>query len=106
MKFFRDYSDKTLLGETIAQIDDYQTLKRKDILRSEQSDIDSFASNVLAFHFKSGSSLYLRPSGTEPKIKFYSQVYFSEGSLSDNKHHAANKIRKFESTIKELVEKL
>lgn len=106
MNYFRNYKDEKLLGETIAQIDDYQTLKKNDVLRDEQTNIDSFPSNVLAFHFKSGSSLYLRPSGTEPKIKFYSQVYFSEGTLSDNKHFAANKIRKFESTIKELVENL
>lgn len=52
-------------------------------------------SNVLGYHFDGGDRLYLRPSGTEPKIKFYIMVQEQQGNLADKKTRAAKKIEDF-----------
>ncbi len=57
-------------GKTVSVIEDYQTSVRKTTDGSEEA-IDLPKSNVLKFKLEDGSWFCLRPSGTEPKIKFY-----------------------------------
>ena len=64
------------------------------------------ASNVLGFEFESGDLLYLRPSGTEPTIKFYTMVQVSEGDLQTKKELASSKISAIESEIHKIIESL
>ncbi|MFX3675482.1 MAG: phospho-sugar mutase [bacterium] len=52
-------------------------------------------SNVLGYHFEDGDRLYLRPSGTEPKIKFYIMVQEKNGSLAEKKSKAKSKTESF-----------
>jgi phosphoglucomutase len=49
---------------------------------------------VLGFTFVNGDQLFLRPSGTEPKIKFYIMVGEHDGSLAQKKKRAQDKIKK------------
>jgi len=63
-------------------------------------------SDVLGFVFESGNVLYLRPSGTEPKIKFYTMVTVEDGSLVKKKDIADKKIQEIESYINEVIEGL
>lgn len=53
---------------------DYLTLKEKDLVTGEEKTIDLPVSNVLQFILEDGSKISVRPSGTEPKIKFYFSV--------------------------------
>ncbi len=61
-------------GERIVQIDDYQNAKSLNVATGNSSDIDIPTSNVLIYHTEKGSRIAARPSGTEPKIKFYISV--------------------------------
>lgn len=64
-----------VLGDSnIVTIKDYQTGEEQDLISQTVSDIDLPSSNVLQFVTKDGSMVTVRPSGTEPKIKFYCSV--------------------------------
>ncbi|PTM08699.1 MAG: phosphoglucomutase [Bacteroidetes bacterium] len=61
-------------GSKVVRIDDYQLSVSKDIITGKESNINIPKSNVLIYHTEDGSKIALRPSGTEPKIKFYISV--------------------------------
>lgn len=62
---------KTIGGETIVKIADYQQSILINLQNGSETPIDLPKSNVLIFHTDKGSMIAARPSGTEPKIKFY-----------------------------------
>jgi phosphoglucomutase len=64
------------------------------------------ASNVLGFTFKTGDQLFLRPSGTEPKIKFYAMVSDRSGTLAERKAAAKKKTDILEAFILKTCEAL
>lgn len=68
---FREKPMKTIHGIRVTGIKDYQALTYKNLDTGESSPIDLPASNVLQFLLEDGSVISIRPSGTEPKIKFY-----------------------------------
>ncbi len=105
MEYFRSY-DQNELVEEIEALEDYQSLTLKNWATKEQSPIHFVKSNVLGFIFKSGHKLYLRPSGTEPKIKFYIMISENEGSLSEKKQKATQKTQLFLDLIKKTAESL
>jgi phosphoglucomutase len=76
MKKFRNDPPLELAGSRVTQVIDYQTLKRRDLLTGQETAIDDKpgSSNVLQFFTQDGSKVSVRPSGTEPKIKFYFEV--------------------------------
>jgi phosphomannomutase len=61
-------------GDKVVRIDDIQSGISKDLKTGHEHFIDLPASNVLQFITQSGSKISARPSGTEPKIKFYFSV--------------------------------
>ncbi len=61
-------------GEKVKYLYDYQTSVRKDLINGTTSDIDLPKSNVLIYETLEGTRMAARPSGTEPKIKFYFTV--------------------------------
>lgn len=63
-------------------------------------------SNVIGYHFKNGNRLYLRPSGTEPKIKFYIMIQEKEGSLAQKKAKASKVTDEILAFINETAEGL
>ena len=72
---FRENPPKELAGSNVAVVKDYGTLKTKNLLDGSETDIDQKeTSNVLQFFTEDGSKVSVRPSGTEPKIKFYIEV--------------------------------
>ena len=83
MTNFRNFSDNTLVGNRILEIRDYS---------KEYADLPK--SNVLGFFFENGDQFYLRPSGTEPKIKFYIMIQEKNGSLTEKKKQALVKTEK------------
>ncbi len=61
-------------GQRIVCIEDYQTSKGRDVLNKSEFDLTIPKSNVLIYYLEDGSKICARPSGTEPKIKFYFSV--------------------------------
>ncbi|WP_085521244.1 phospho-sugar mutase [Tuberibacillus sp. Marseille-P3662] len=68
---FRSEPPKVVAGQTVEVIEDYQSSKRQLISSGTVETIDLPKSNVLKYKLTDGSWFCLRPSGTEPKIKFY-----------------------------------
>ncbi|MDG5492139.1 phospho-sugar mutase [Psychroserpens sp. SPM9] len=61
-------------GAKVVSIEDYQLSIKKDLVSGKEQTIDIPKSNVLIYYTEDGSKIALRPSGTEPKIKFYISV--------------------------------
>lgn len=75
MKNFRENPPKTLAGSPIVAIKDYSDLNMRNLKTGEISKLDfPTTSNVLQFFTEAGDKVSVRPSGTEPKIKFYVEV--------------------------------
>ena len=61
-------------GSRVIKIEDYQLSLEKDLISGSEKPIEIPKSNVLIYYTEDGSKIALRPSGTEPKIKFYVSV--------------------------------
>ena len=68
---FRGNPPAAINGLTVARILDYKSSVESDLYLEEKHPIDLPASNVLQFVLEDGTKITMRPSGTEPKIKFY-----------------------------------
>ncbi len=75
MAAFRSNPPKELCGSAVRTIRDYLCGESLDVKSGQKSPIDLPSSNVLQFLLEDGSKISVRPSGTEPKIKFYFSVY-------------------------------
>ncbi len=72
-----DLREKPLLelaGQRVVMIEDYQSSEAKDLMGGGIYDINIPKSNVLIYYLEDGGKICARPSGTEPKIKFYFSV--------------------------------
>ena len=69
-------------GSKVIKIDDYQSAVSKNPISGAEQVIDIPKSNVLIYTTEDGSKVALRPSGTEPKIKFYMSVNLPLNDLS------------------------
>lgn len=75
MREFRANPPKTLAGSPVTGIKDYLDLNATDLINDNVSKLDfPTTSNVLQFFNALGDKVSIRPSGTEPKIKFYVEV--------------------------------
>ncbi|KGL50516.1 phosphoglucomutase [Porphyromonas cangingivalis] len=84
MKNFRHNPPKALAGSIITEILDYSNLKGQWIDKGEVFTLDMpTTSNVLQYKANDGTKLSIRPSGTEPKIKFYIQAQAPVASPAD-----------------------
>lgn len=71
MTQMRNNPKKELAGERIVFIEDYQSSIGKNMFSNETESLTLPKSNVLIYYLEDGSKICARPSGTEPKIKFY-----------------------------------
>ncbi len=74
MERFRSQPPKSLGGSDVVLLHDFLTGKTLDLITGKQTGITLPKSNVLQFITADGSIVSARPSGTEPKIKFYFSV--------------------------------
>jgi phosphoglucomutase len=82
MARFRTTPPTEIGGEKVVEIRDYKILEAKDLVTGKTTPIDLPKSDVLQFFTETGSKISIRPSGTEPKIKFYFSMKGKiEGSL-------------------------
>lgn len=88
------------LGEiAVTCIEDYQSGERVHVKEGKTESMPFPVSNVLKYHFEDGTWFTIRPSGTEPKAKFYFGV--KKGSLSQSEKH----LREIEQLVMERVKK-
>lgn len=71
MDTFRQNPPSQFGGEQVIILDDIKSGIRKNLDTKKESKINLPSSNVLQFYTSAGSKISARPSGTEPKIKFY-----------------------------------
>jgi phosphoglucomutase len=85
MEGYRTNTPTSINGSAVVQLLDYQLQKGKNVQTGEEWTINLPKSNVLQFILADGSKISARPSGTEPKIKFY----FSVNAPLDNAQNFA-----------------
>lgn len=84
MKNFREKPLENIAGSKVVLIKDYATLKAHDINLGEIYTLEMpTTSNVLQYYTADKTKISIRPSGTEPKIKFYIEVNDKLNSRSD-----------------------
>ncbi len=102
MENFRANSPKEIGGSKVVLVKDYKTLKATDG-EGNVSDIDMpETSNVLQFFTEDGTKISVRPSGTEPKIKFYVEVKGEMGCAKCYASANAEAEKKIEAVRKSL----
>jgi phosphoglucomutase len=95
MAKFRTSPPTEIIGSKVTRLLDYKSLKEKDLATGKEKTLDFPASDVLQFYLADGTKVSVRPSGTEPKIKFYISVKAALKSRAD-----------FESVTAELDQKI
>lgn len=84
LKTYRNNPPTEIAGSKVTVIEDYKTSISKNILKGTTATIEIPKSNVLLFYTEDGSKIAVRPSGTEPKIKYYISVHGkTEAGLQD-----------------------
>ena len=74
MTTYRNNPPEKINNSKVIKVNDYETQISNDILKSTKTKINLVKSDVLQFFLEDGSKISIRPSGTEPKIKFYFSV--------------------------------
>ena len=80
---FRANPPKTILGSPVVRINDFLSLEQTDVVSGAKTTIEQDKSNVLQWFTEDGTIVSVRPSGTEPKIKFYFGVKAPLASVED-----------------------
>lgn len=83
MQNYRSNPPKEIAGSQVVCIKDYQSLECRNIESGKSEHIDLPQSNVLQFFTADGGKVTVRPSGTEPKIKFYFGIKGELGCRND-----------------------
>ncbi len=102
MTRFRENTPKEINGIKVEKMRDYKEGIEKDIASGDSHKIDFPSSNVLQFFLEDGSKISARPSGTEPKIKFYVSV----NSKLSSKEAFTKEFDQLGTKIKGLLESL
>jgi phosphoglucomutase len=99
MEGYRNNPPKVINGSAVVELLDYQLQKGKNLVKGSEWDINLPTSNVLQFILEDGSKISARPSGTEPKIKFY----FSVNTKMNNKDEYEAKNAELQKKIDAII---
>ncbi|QJB29983.1 phospho-sugar mutase [Chitinophaga oryzae] len=102
MRGYRENPPATINGSPVVTLYDYQLQQVKDIKSGEIKPLDLPKSNVLQFVLADGSKISARPSGTEPKIKFYFSVNAPLDSVDSYDAVTADLDKKIEGIISDM----
>lgn len=102
MESYRTNPPAQLGGVAVAQLLDYQLQQGRQLATGEAFSIALPKSNVLQFVLADGSKVSARPSGTEPKIKFYFSVNAPLASAAEYKTVQAGLMSRIEAIIKDM----
>jgi len=98
----RDNPLTVIDGEKVESFSDYQASTRKNLITGKETNINLPKSNVLIYQTVSGTRIAARPSGTEPKIKFY----FSVNSPLDLKENAPIVEKALDAKIQKIIKEM
>ena len=102
MEDFRTNPPKEIGGHAVYRLEDYHHLTAYDFKKQVEEKLNFPASNVLIFTLEDGSKIALRPSGTEPKIKYYfsvNQDFNPELEWQEQELQLENKLEQLISSI-------
>ena len=100
---YRQNPPKTLGGSKVVAIKDYSDLNEYNLVSGDTTKMDFPAtSNVLQFYTEEGNKVSVRPSGTEPKIKFYLEVKDKMNTVDDYEACNERAAAKIEAIKKDL----
>lgn len=102
MEGYRTNPPATINGAQVVQLLDYQLQQGKNLVTGESWSIDLPKSNVLQFITADGSKISARPSGTEPKIKFYFSVKTDLANRADFDTKLAELENKISGIVKDM----
>lgn len=110
MASIREHAPTQIAGEQVSAVLDYKTLKRTELSTGEQTDIDCISGDVYVLEFGDPRCrVTVRPSGTEPILKFYNQWYQQtdnpEQDMEELSAKLENMSRELEGVLLERVEK-
>ena len=102
MTSYRNNPPATINNSKVVKINDYETQISSDLITGKKTKIDLTKSDVLQFFLEDGTKISVRPSGTEPKIKFYFSV--NTKLESKEKFEETNKIldKRIDDIIKDM----
>ena len=102
MEVFRGNPPKQLAGSNVVELLDYQAQVKTNLRTGETAPIALPKSNVLQFILEDGSKISARPSGTEPKIKFYFSVNTKLESIDQFEQAQQRAKEKIKTIIREM----
>lgn len=103
MNNLRHHTPATINGSPVVLKKDYADLKATDPETGESTNMDfPTTSDVLQFFLKDGSKISVRPSGTEPKIKFYFEARETMHSIDDFAEAQTKAFKRIEDMMKDL----
>lgn len=93
---------KEINGQRVLMVEDYENSTAKNLFSGETETLEIPKSNVLIYYLEDGTKICARPSGTEPKIKFYFSVNEPLESVEDAKKVEKNLYQKIKNIIAEM----
>jgi phosphoglucomutase len=102
LKDFKENPVESVAGSKVKWIEDYNTSTAKNVLTGEEKSIDIPKSNVLIYETEDGTRIAARPSGTEPKVKFYISTNTKLDKAADFTKVSAQLDAKIKSIVSEL----
>lgn len=102
MKGYRNNPPKVINNSKVVMMKDYESLLSTDCTTGKKTDIDLINSDVLQFFLEDGSKISIRPSGTEPKIKFYFSVNANLNSVAEFDNTAAMLDKRIDSITSDM----
>ena len=98
----RDNPLKEINGQRVVMVEDYQSSVAKNLLTNEEEEINMPKSDVLIYYLEDGTKICARPSGTEPKIKFYFSVNDTLDDVANFKTVEAALDQKIKNIVQEM----
>lgn len=102
LKDFKENPVESVAGSKVKWIEDYNTSTATNVLTGEEKPIDIPKSNVLIYETEDGTRIAARPSGTEPKVKFY----ISTNTKLDKAENYKKVLAKLDAKIKRILSEL
>ncbi|WP_422348332.1 phospho-sugar mutase [Flagellimonas sp.] len=99
---FKENPVDSVQGSKVVWIEDYNTSTAKNVQTGEEKAIDLPKSNVLIYETEDGTRIAARPSGTEPKVKFYMSTNAKLENAADYKSVNSQLDAKLEGIVSEL----
>ncbi|MCM0599809.1 phosphohexomutase domain-containing protein [Periweissella fabalis] len=97
MTKFRQQAPKEFAGVKVVQIEDFSQQTSLDVETRNVTPLTLPTANVLKYHLADGTWIAVRPSGTEPKIKFYI------GTVASSEEQSLKQLAAFETAISDFI---